>query len=503
MIQYVSSNIFGLVRWRGSVAPKALMWSLPCATLAYAYHHLYRHIMSADQATTATAEPGKVDTIAWTLATSTLAFLLVFRAQTAYSRYWEGITLVERASAVWVNGCSNLIAFRSTDPAKEEAVARFLHMLTRIASLLLVYSLSEVSGRSRESFPQLSTEAFDKRTLEWLEASCSRQKVAMQWMQKLVVIAHRQGVIAIEPPILTRVFQEFSQGIVHLIEAKKLRSVPVPFHFAQLAWLLLVFWSTLCIPGACAMTQSAPMAFAYTLLIVFSFFCLHFLVVDLEMPYGEGLNALPLDSVAREFNISLVALLEPEAQTVPEPVLRVRCSSRWFSTSTDLPLLVFQDSHGVRTSVAEDPRHGPCGSLTPPSPMTSWSSAYRKRGSTLEVPGPNLLSRESELGAGLRAETNASGRFGAELEEIACEERSTKQQVASSVDGPLSEDAMEDEPQSVDSRGGDVTPIDADPALAQPVEPPIHMTPRRRGLQHRGTLADAQVVYGKFHCSSV
>lgn len=51
-----------------------------------------------------------------------LGFLVVFRARLSYSRYWEGITLVEQACGVWLNGCSNLFAFCSTAPEKQAAL---------------------------------------------------------------------------------------------------------------------------------------------------------------------------------------------------------------------------------------------------------------------------------------------------------------------------------------------------------------------------------------------
>lgn len=154
MIHYSPSHPWTFLRWRGSVAPHSLKWAVPCSLLAAFYHFLMRNsaLMPLFE------NPSESETTGWTLFTYILCFLLVFRAQLAYARYWEGITLVERACAVWLNGVSNLIAFCGTDPDKEEEVEEFQYLLSRFMSLLVCFVMSDISKLEQSRFPCLDLE---------------------------------------------------------------------------------------------------------------------------------------------------------------------------------------------------------------------------------------------------------------------------------------------------------------------------------------------------------
>eukprot|EP00429_Kryptoperidinium_foliaceum_P071863 CAMPEP_0176063368 /NCGR_PEP_ID=MMETSP0120_2-20121206/31604_1 /TAXON_ID=160619 /ORGANISM="Kryptoperidinium foliaceum, Strain CCMP 1326" /LENGTH=471 /DNA_ID=CAMNT_0017396941 /DNA_START=58 /DNA_END=1473 /DNA_ORIENTATION=- len=345
MIYYNPGSVCAFWKLQGSVAPRAFQRAIVCSVLAYLYHLLYesvRYEISQWEPT------GLIqgETTAWTMCTSMLGFLLIFRTQIAYSRYWEGLSLVEQACAVWLNGCSNLVAFRSVNPEKSKEVEEFLHKLTRLSSLLLAVSMAEISKFDQGSFPHLSTEAIDPEKIAWLRGAPSKQQVAMQWVQKHIVEGHRRKTIDIEPPIVSRVFQEFSNGIVHISEAKKLTTVPMPFAFAQMAWIMLVAFSAVGIPGGLAVTLPASRAVAYTFLIVFSMWSVHLMSVEIELPFGDDPNDLPLQRICVDFNLSLAALLEPEAQDVPNLVMDLRSIPRATVRFPDArpPVLVLQNS---------------------------------------------------------------------------------------------------------------------------------------------------------------
>merc|ERR1719217_1326258 len=57
------------------------------------------------------------------------------------------------------------------------------------------------------------------------------------------MIQHQRGVLNAPPPILSRVFQELSNGIVGLNNARKIVDFPFPFPFAQMiTCMLLLHW---------------------------------------------------------------------------------------------------------------------------------------------------------------------------------------------------------------------------------------------------------------------
>lgn len=191
MIDYTATGTSDYFRWKGSVAPKALRWAIPCSLLSVLCHYLIRSSQAVDQLL---MPPSSSETAAWTMFTYVLGFLLVFRAQLAYSRYWEGLTLLERTCGVWLNGCSNLIAFCSLEKAKQQQVDDFQYLLSRYMSLLMSYSMRDVSRLSPDYFPVLSMDGVDPDTLEYLEETSAKQNVVLQWVQRLVVDNARCGV---------------------------------------------------------------------------------------------------------------------------------------------------------------------------------------------------------------------------------------------------------------------------------------------------------------------
>mmetsp|Transcript_109623 Transcript_109623/g.306528 ORF Transcript_109623/g.306528 Transcript_109623/m.306528 type:complete len:520 (-) Transcript_109623:528-2087(-) len=311
MIIYNSSKASEFMRLKGSVAQSAFRWALPCSLIAVAYHHAINTIPSIQ---VLMREPSVSETTGWTLFTSILGFLIVFRAQMSYARYWEGLTLLERACGVWLNACSNLIAFSSAAPELQEKVDDFQYLMSRYMSLLVSHSMSDVSKLSRSRYPTLSLEGVDPKTLAYLDTTSAKENVLLQWVQRLIVEGWRTSVIDIPAPILTRVFQEFSIGHVHVIDARKIAKTPFPFAFAQMVWLMLAFFSILPVPMICAVGMDSSKAAVYTFLIVFVFWSVHHIAVEIEMPFGDDPNDLPLDDINHRFNKVLERLLEMRAQ---------------------------------------------------------------------------------------------------------------------------------------------------------------------------------------------
>jgi len=317
MISYDASNPMDFVRFTGSVAPAAMWWAIPCSILSILYHKAIHSWTSGSDLLDA---PESSETTAWSMFTSILGFLIVFRAQLSYARYWEGITLVERACGVWLNGCSNLIAFCSTKPELQDQVEEFQYILSRLFSMAFCFSMSDISGLDRERFPHLGLDGIDPTSIEYIHGTSAKQYVALQWIQRLVVENARTGVIDIAPPILSRVFQEFSIGIVHFVDAQKISTVHFPFPFAQMVFMLLVFFSILPVPMVCAVGMNIYKSAFYTFLITFVFWSVHYIAVEIELPFGEDANDLPLEDVNRRFNKILMRLTEMRAQQTPRLV---------------------------------------------------------------------------------------------------------------------------------------------------------------------------------------
>merc|ERR1719487_2578619 len=89
---------------------------------------------------------------AWYSISFLFCFLVVFRTQQAYSRFWEGVTLLHQLKGNWLSAMSCTFAFCSMKPEKADDVAQFQHLLARLMSLLHCSALQEVAMMTDENF---------------------------------------------------------------------------------------------------------------------------------------------------------------------------------------------------------------------------------------------------------------------------------------------------------------------------------------------------------------
>merc|ERR1719183_274829 len=65
-----------------------------------------------------------------------LGFLLVFRTQIAYSRFWEGGSILQDMRSSWLNVTSSLVAFSTSKDDMKLQVEHFHHLLIRLMSMM-------------------------------------------------------------------------------------------------------------------------------------------------------------------------------------------------------------------------------------------------------------------------------------------------------------------------------------------------------------------------------
>jgi len=318
MINYNSGTwggLWSLFQAHGSVFPKATLVALPSAGLAMLVHYLTHEqqiiIVESDDITA-----GVIGGY-----TFILGLILSTRASKAYSRWWEGGTLLQQLRGEWFNAYSSLLAFTSVKLEMKEDVEKFQQVLARLMSLLYCSALQQVSTNPHvpsADYELIDTAGMDQEQLDFLEDVNDKVEVVLQWIQRLIVTNIGNGVLPIAPPIISRVFQEYSRGIVNLNNARKIADFPFPFPLVQmLSMMLSIHW--LMIPISCGSSISNMVwAGVLTFLVVFSFWCIHFFSFELEMPFGSSSNHLPLIDMQSDMNRSLLTLLRRKAQFPPE-----------------------------------------------------------------------------------------------------------------------------------------------------------------------------------------
>ena len=65
------------------------------------------------------------------------------------------------------------------------------------------------------------------------------------------------GLVAVPPPIATRIFQNLANGYTNMIDAQKITDIPIPFPYTQMVTLLLVLCS-IATPLVNAMSIQSP-----------------------------------------------------------------------------------------------------------------------------------------------------------------------------------------------------------------------------------------------------
>lgn len=302
------------VRLHGSVFPKSFCWGLPAA-LAASLVHIALDSIPGSRETLAVEDVGASVLSGFTFI---LGFLIVFRSQQAYSRWWEGGTLLQQLRGEWFNAFSSLMAFCNTSKEKTEGVLNFQHRLLRLVSLLYASALEQVTTIHKPHLEVFELDGFELDHFAFMQTSHDRCEIVLQWLQRLIIDADRDGVIKVAPPILSRVYNQLGNGIVNLNNARKITDFPIPFPLAQMVTFMLCCHFGITIIVCAASVRTAAWAGFLSFLVVFSFWSINYIAIELEMPFGDDHNDLPLREMQTDLNKSLVHLMHPSAQTCPD-----------------------------------------------------------------------------------------------------------------------------------------------------------------------------------------
>ena len=297
-------------------------------------------------------------------------FGLIFRLNIAYQRSWEARSLTQNMAAKWADAALQVISF--DEVAEGEAAAgtpAFLAFVVHAFSLLHATALQSLRGDDIESAlqsvpltreeaereactataaPSAPVPALDAHVselyrrpgrcytggcgglfghhkvypqLEVLGTMAEGEVSALHdsdeptylvytWLLKELVARRKAGGIATDAPVVSRIYQVLSDGMLGYLGARKLADTPFPFPYAQLnAAFCLV---NLCVFPAvvAAKVQGIPMVSAIAFLAITMMYSLNEVARELEDPYtaelGSSANRLQGAAMHRDFNIRLL-----------------------------------------------------------------------------------------------------------------------------------------------------------------------------------------------------
>lgn len=366
MIEYDNTRwmVVHLFRKDGSVIPASLIMAIPsgilCVLIMIFNHHYpdFQIGFGSKSIQAATV---------WNAVTVVLFLVLAFRTDKAYSRFWEGTTLLHQMRGEWFDAASCLFAFSKLakdDMKKRNDVLKFRHALIRLMSLCHGHALELIKldtpddeeESAETGFEYIDVGGLDQKVLRYLSGIPSNKisvgpgteqsakgpgrlkfnkvEVLIHMMQTLIVDAQRIGAIKIPPPILSRVFQTLSRGQVNLMNCSKIKATYFPFPYAQLiAFMLylLCFMTPVVMSGV---LEHYHWGFICTFTPLFCICGINFAAIELEMPFGDDSNDLPLLKMHDEMNYSMLMLIRDEADLVAGT--GNKCEFNWHRIAKDL-----------------------------------------------------------------------------------------------------------------------------------------------------------------------
>mmetsp|Transcript_8940 Transcript_8940/g.24819 ORF Transcript_8940/g.24819 Transcript_8940/m.24819 type:complete len:366 (-) Transcript_8940:80-1177(-) len=327
MIRY-NGTLDLLFRMRGSVLPFAARVAVPCAAVALVLKYLQVHDMF-------TLAYFKIDDVAYRGFTALLGFLIIFRTKQSYERFWVGGGLLQQMCGSWLEAASSVVAFCKVSKAEEAVILHFQHILVRLFSLLVASALTELQGTDESDAQDLhgrlsSLDIIDGQSLDWKTrqaflSSSNKVELVFQWIQSVMVSGCEQKVFTIPPPILARAFNELADGMVKFNDCMKIAVMPFPFPYAQATLILLSLHSLITPVMICTWTGTVLFAAVFSFLILFIFWGLYGIGLELENPFGEDPNDLDAIEIQQKMNKRLaMVFINPNSRMMPSLVPHIQ-----------------------------------------------------------------------------------------------------------------------------------------------------------------------------------
>lgn len=253
---------------------------------------------------------------AYQIYTFILGFLLVFRCNTGYQRFWEARTTLEIMSTKWSIACMQSIVFDmygeiKSDGRRIEERKAYRYRICSLFSLLSATALANVHESKKHTKFDVLEGINKKQALESIHGKEVKSEVylAYTWVQDVLTRRRDEGGLSIPPPIASRIFQELSEGMLGYANAAKIDATPFPFPYAQLIELSLAIMMVTIpfvvndqVEGLVVATFIAGGAVA-------GYYSVNEVAKILEEPFGHDMNDLPLQQYQKEFNARIASLV--------------------------------------------------------------------------------------------------------------------------------------------------------------------------------------------------
>lgn len=230
----------------------------------------------------------------------TLAIFLSFRNNTSYDRFWEARKLWQQVQ----DESRSLAREALTLTSNPEAAPRLVYQLCAFVHLL--------KHQLRHTSPNADLKKFlDADQMARLERASFRPAMALQMAGEW--LGDRVKANEIHPPIVTAFAGSLSRLTAALGGCERIAHTPIPFTYAVVihrSIYLYCFWLPFGLLDSIGLMTPVIVCF-----IAYTFFALEALGAELEDPFGEEANDLPLQALAHEIEASLLDMIDEQPRT--------------------------------------------------------------------------------------------------------------------------------------------------------------------------------------------
>eukprot|EP00930_Biecheleria_cincta_P083301 TRINITY_DN7289_c1_g1_i1.p1 TRINITY_DN7289_c1_g1~~TRINITY_DN7289_c1_g1_i1.p1 ORF type:complete len:554 (-),score=50.60 TRINITY_DN7289_c1_g1_i1:156-1817(-) len=352
----------------GSVFPAAFKWAIPNALMAALCHYFLHE----------KAQTFKMDGLDyfWSGYTVTLSFLIVFRNNLAYNRYWEGAMSMAAIRGEWLNAISSALAFSNPE---HKDVRGFQCLVAKLASLLYASAIHQVCRLEDDVLQVLNPKGLSAKCLHHLFECNTRSEVLTMWIERVMLQADRDKVILVAPPILSRVFQDLGNGIVQLEKIRNISEIPFPFPYAQMVAVMLVVHWLVTPTLAVVYLDSTIWAGVICFLLTGAMWSLIYIAQEIDQPFGDDANDLPVRDMMDDFNRALLDMLHENSVAIPE--------FQWTGDILEDPFGTWSDKHEARCTFGTNPA-GSSPKLSSPPANSKMSSSSPPPSQQQQRPAP-------------------------------------------------------------------------------------------------------------------
>ncbi|WCK52821.1 bestrophin family ion channel [Aneurinibacillus sp. Ricciae_BoGa-3] len=239
----------------------------------------------------------------WVIVGGALGLLLVFRTNTAYDRYWEGRKLFGGlTSATRSLATTFLSSFHDNGNNHLEMKIKFIHLLIAFPKL------AKQALRDERNIPELDELLYylTEKEKEELILSENPSLTLMLILKGVLYDCVQHGYITDFQVVSME--EKLDSMLISLGGCERIRKTPIPFAYVvHLKGLLGVFCTTLPLGLIEGMGWASVFA---TLFVSFAFLGIEEIGVEIEDPFGEDPNDLPLDDICNGIERNLLYVLE-------------------------------------------------------------------------------------------------------------------------------------------------------------------------------------------------